>query len=216
MTKEMATWRIETGFLFLLWCKVVFRRVNSAHYCSSPLHSLGSYTFYCLLIRLEGCLPWNPILESSMGQGICKAKVPRPTDAHIPPRLTPVIENPVSQSPMSLSPGSIHASVLWEGGLLVCVPLSLRGGEGTACIVGVNKAWMFSLESPQVWTRPLAVCDGDSAGKRREAAHRPGLSGEAQGLSLLGLHVPAWNPQASKTLNSNLVLQVITKLYLSK
>lgn len=128
-----------------------------------------------------------------MGQGICEAKVPRPTDAHIPPRLTPVMENPASQTPMSLSPGSIHASlsVLWEGGLLGCVPLSLRGGEGTACIVGINKAWMFNLESLQVWTRPLAVCDGDSAGKRREAAHRPGLSDGAQGLSLLGLHVLA-------------------------
>lgn len=153
----MATWRIETDFSFLLWCKVVFRRINSPHYCSRPLHSLGSYIFYCLLIRLEGALPWNPILESAMGQGICEAKVPRPTDAHIPPRLTPVMENPASQTPMSLSPGSIHASlsVLWEGGLLVCVPLRLKGGDGTACIAGVNKAWMINLESPQVWTRPL-------------------------------------------------------------
>lgn len=60
------------------------------------------------------------------------------------------------------------------------------------------------------------MCDGDSDGKRREADQRSGLSNGTWGLSLLGLNVLAWNSEESKTLNSNLVLQVIVKFYLSK
>lgn len=76
-------------------------------------------------------------------------------------------------------------------------PLSLRGGKATAFSVGINRAWMCSLEGPQMWTIPFLRVMEIEIGKE-EADHTRDLCDGVQTVSLPRPPCSGLKPQGDK------------------